>query len=113
MANAEMAQPMVPLRDDYWHVVAVLPASLILIMLSAAVGIESGVFYLIQLVLSMLYLLAIVRDARYVRKLGTEWQPSKWWYAFYGVLVLLSLGLYSLFVSPYYLYKRRKYVGVL
>lgn len=111
MANAELNQPMVAPRDNWWHVVAALPVLLILILLSAAVGISSSFFHLMQLLFALLYLPAIVWDARYVRLLGTDWQPGKWLYGFCGLLVLLTLGLFSFIVSPYYLYKRRKHTG--
>ncbi len=48
-----------------------------------------------------------------MRLLGTDWQPNKWLYGFYGSLVLLTLGLFSFIISPYYLYQRRKYVGAI
>lgn len=112
MAHAK-AQPMVPLRDNWWHVVAATPVLLIMILLSILfIGIDFTLFRLMQFIFAVLYLPALIKDARYVRLLDTEWQPGKWWYGLFGLLVLLTLGVLSFIVSPYYLYKRRKYVGV-
>lgn len=112
MANAEIAQPMVPVRDNWWHIVAAMPLILILILLSLLfTGIDFTLLRILQLIFAILYLPALIWDTRYVRLLNTDWQPNKWWYSVFGFFVMISAGTLSVVVSPYYLYKRRKYAG--
>jgi hypothetical protein len=96
------------MKSDWWHIVAALPLyfplALIAILL---VGINP---YIFQIFLVLLYPVALYQDAKYVRQNSSNWRPGKIRYGLLGVLVVLSAGILSLLVSPYYLYKRRSHL---
>jgi hypothetical protein len=97
------------MRDNWWHIIAVLPLYFPLaILFILFTGINPWIF---QIVLVLVYPGALYLDVKYVNALEVSWMPSKWIYLGIGLIVMLSLGLLSLIVSPIYLYKRRKYVG--
>lgn len=101
-----MTRPAVTVRNDWWHIFAVLPAWLfIAVILNGAVG---GLLSIVQLILAFIYPIAIWKDGTYLRQIEHGWIPNRYKALFGGLLVALSMGLLSLVVSPYYLYKRRK-----
>ncbi|WP_336361563.1 hypothetical protein [Haladaptatus sp. ZSTT2] len=42
--------------------------------------------------------------------MSQSWNPNKWYYLGLGILVVVTFGLFSLILSPYYLYKRNKHL---
>ncbi len=62
--------------------------------------------YIFQLLLALLYPIAIWRDMNFMRK-TSEWNPSSGRWVIAGIFVTLTLGIGSLIISPYYMYKRR------
>jgi len=84
----------------------ILPAFLILVLIFGLIGIRSPLGQaIIQFPLALLYPFKIRSDAKYVNE-SLSWNPNTTIYTFYGIIVALTLGLASLVVSPYYLYRR-------
>lgn len=93
------------MKNDWWHIIIGTP---IVFPLAGILG-SIGVIILIPMVL--LFPIAIYYDSRYVRAANETWQPSRGYAAVLGIAVLLTFGLLSYIISPYYLYKRHNHVG--
>ena len=91
-------------RSDWWHILLFMPLA---ILLGGLIGGMIGV--LLVGFTALLYPVAMYKDVRWVRAQDAEWTPGLRQYVLMGVLVLFTAGLLSLILSPYYLYKRRKY----
>jgi hypothetical protein len=111
MSYADINTPNVEPRIGWWHLIGTIPILVVFLSAISLTGLESPLFWAIQVFLGVLYVPVLVLDVRYVRQLGTNWQPETWRYVPLGLAVLYSAGFLSLIVSPYYLYKRRKHTG--
>jgi DNA-directed RNA polymerase subunit RPC12/RpoP len=67
--------------------------------LNSVTSLSSGVFLLLPIF--------IYKDAAYVRSLSLKWSPNPINYHF---ATTFFFGLLTIFIAPYYLYKRNKYV---
>ena len=113
MAYADINTPTVEPRISWWHLIGATPALVVALSAISFTGLESPLFWAAQVFAGVLYLPVLLLDARQVRLLDTEWQPKTWRYVLLGLGVLYTAGFFSLVLSPYYLYKRRKYVKTL
>lgn len=93
------------MKHDWWHILLVTPFA---VPLAGALP-TIGVIILIPLIL--LFPVAIYYDARYVRAANETWEPSRGFAAILGLAVLLTFGILSYIITPYYLYKRHSSVG--
>ncbi|WP_276248504.1 hypothetical protein [Haladaptatus sp. YSMS36] len=75
--------------------------------MALGIGVRST---LIQIALVLAYPIGLCLDARYVRQVSDTWKPGKWYYLGLSVLVVVTFGIFSLILSPYYLYKRNKHL---
>lgn len=99
----------VNVRDDWWHVVAAMPLYFpIAILCILFLGINP---YIFQIALAILFPYSLNKDIKYVSSMNDNWKPNKYVYSFLGIITLLSFGTLSIVVSPYYIYKRKKYIG--
>lgn len=101
MSGPEHAAGM---RDDWWHVVLATP---FLVVAGGLIGGYIGV--MLVLLSALLYPVAMRGDAKYVSETAASGGPNVRLATVLGIIVLLTLGLLSLVVSPYYLYRRRAY----
>jgi len=84
----------------------ILPVFLVLVLIFGIIGIRSPLGQaIIQFPLALLYPFKLRSDTKYVNE-SLSWNPNTTLYTFYGLIVMLTLGLASLVVSPYYLYHR-------
>lgn len=93
------------MRADYWRIVAATPIALIMSSIVFGGGWITG---LVVILFSVAYIYALRRDAQYVQtRAGAAW-PNVRLYTVFGFITLLTFGVLSYLLSPYYLYKRRK-----
>lgn len=92
------------MRDDWWHVILATP---FLVVIGGLVGGYVG--GMLVVISALLYPVAMRGDAKYVSETAESAGPNVRLATVLGVLVLLTLGLLSVVVSPYYLYRRRSY----
>jgi len=96
------------MNEDTPRTLTVLPAFLVLVLIAAAIGIRSPLLQLVvQLPLALLYPFKLRSDAKHIHEEGNGWRPNITLYTIYGVLVAVTLGVASLVVSPYYIYRRK------
>lgn len=94
-----------PMRDNWWHLVAAMPLYLLFaLLLILFTGVNP---LLIQILFALAFPFGIILDARYVRAHSDTWHPNLLIYGILGVLTTLSMGVLSVIVAPYYLYRRR------
>ena len=85
-----------------------LPAFLIVVLVAGVLGVRSPLGQaLIQFPLALIYPIKLRSDVKHVNKYESSWKPSTNLYTFYGIVVAITLGMASLIVSPYYLYRRK------
>lgn len=90
------------MRDNWWHLVAFTPLGFVL------GGIIGGyVGGLIVLASILPYPFAIHWDAKYVNEQTADSGLNVWISTLLGVLVVVTIGLLSFVVTPYYVYRRR------
>lgn len=95
------------MRSNWWHLVLATPIAVV--VGGAFIGGEIGA--LLSLFFVIPYPYAIRQDAKYVNAhSGTDEMNIRIQTAL-GVLVLVTIGILSYVVSPYYLYKRRSYLS--
>jgi hypothetical protein len=94
------------MRSNWWHLVAALPLWILLAGVLLLVGVDLAI---VTIFFALAYPVGLFLDVRYVRATSETWKPNRIVYGTLGVLVLLSMGVLSFLVSPYYLYKRRKH----
>lgn len=93
-------------RDNWWHVVAATPLS------TLAVGLIGGwIGTMLFLPFWLLWPVACWFDGGYVRAATGGSTPSRRLTVVAGLLGFLSIGLLTWVIAPYYLYKRREWVG--
>lgn len=95
------------MEEDAPRTLIALPAFLVFVLIFALIGIRSPLIQaLVQIPFALLYPFKIRSDAKHVHGESNGWSPNVNLYTFYGVLVAITLGVASLVVSPYYLYRR-------
>jgi len=99
------------MKDDWWHVILAMPVVIAVELgIAIALGGIPSIAYLVQGLFALLFPIALYQDVKYVGALKNGWRPGRGRYLLAGLLVLVTMGLLSVIVSPYYLRKRSKYV---
>lgn len=95
------------MRDNWWHLVLATPIAVI--VGGAIIGGTIGALLSFFFVIPSPY--AIRQDAKYVNANSGTDEMNIRIRTTLGILVLLTIGILSYIVSPYYLYKRRSYLS--
>lgn len=94
------------MRANWWHLVVALPVWLLVAGVLLLVGVDLAI---VTIFFALAYPVGLFLDVRYVRAHCETWQPNRVVYGALGVVVLVSMGVLSFVVSPYYLCKRKKH----
>lgn len=95
------------MRSNWWHLVLATPIAVVVggAFIGGGIGAVLSFFFVIP------YPYAIRQDAKYVNAQSESAELNIRLYTVLGVLVLVTLGILSYIVSPYYLYKRRSHLA--
>lgn len=95
------------MRSNWWHLVLATPIAVIVgsVVIGGEIGAVLSFFFVVP------YPYAIRQDAKYLNASAESDRLSVRFYTVLGILVLLTVGILSYVVSPYYLYKRRSFLS--